>query len=270
MRLIAAFLACLLAAPAAAEDSPLERLSTGDAGRAWEAVGRLDVGGESFCTAALVAPDLVLTAAHCLFATGTGRQMDLGGIKFLAGWRDGRASAYRGIRQVAIHPGYDPMAREPREVVPSDVALLRLDAPIRSTRILPFEVAAPSRDVALGVVSYAAGRAEAPSIQRSCELIARHGSMFVTSCEAEFGASGAPIFDFASGRPRIVSVVSAKARSGGRPVALGADAGAALPQLAAMLGTAGGVFAREPAGIAIRRVGEVDGRETTGAKFLKP
>lgn len=268
MRLLALFI-LLLAAPASAQDTPLERLSTTDSGRGWEGVGRLDVGGESFCTAALVAPDLVLTAAHCLYSDD-GRRMSLGTIRFLAGWREGRAEAYRGIRDAVIHPSYDPVAPSVSDAVPSDVALLRLDAPIRSGTITPFDVATSvGSDPKLGVVSYAAGRAEAPSIQRSCELLARQGTMFVTSCEVEFGASGAPIFDFSGPRPAIISVVSAKARSGDRPVALGASAAAAMPELRAMLTSPRSVFAQAPLGAAVRRIGD-DGKGETGAKFVRP
>jgi hypothetical protein len=49
---------------AGAKDSRLQPMETSDAGRGWEAVGRLDVDGEGFCTGALIAPDLVLTAAR--------------------------------------------------------------------------------------------------------------------------------------------------------------------------------------------------------------
>ena len=47
-----------------AGDSRLQSLDTTEAGRAWEAVGRLDIDGKGFCTGTLIAPDLVLTAVH--------------------------------------------------------------------------------------------------------------------------------------------------------------------------------------------------------------
>ena len=64
-------MALLVGSAAIAEDARLKRLDTGNDGRAWEAVGRLDIGETGFCTGALIAPNLVLTAAHCLFDKNT-------------------------------------------------------------------------------------------------------------------------------------------------------------------------------------------------------
>jgi protease YdgD len=100
------FLSLAVASSATAQSSPLKRLNTGDESRGWEAVGRLDVEGKGFCTGALIASDLVLTAAHCLFDRTTGERVDHNIIEFRAGWRDGRASAYRKVRRAVVHPDY--------------------------------------------------------------------------------------------------------------------------------------------------------------------
>ena len=59
-------IALLAATVALAQDTDLKRLDSGADAAGWEAVGRLNIGGTGFCTGALIAPDLVLTAAHSL------------------------------------------------------------------------------------------------------------------------------------------------------------------------------------------------------------
>ena len=207
---------------AMAQDTGLTSLETSDSGRDWMAVGRLDIDGTGFCTGALISPTLVLTAAHCLFDKVTRQRIDPSQIEFLAGWRRGRASAYRAARQAVVHPDYQYDAGASAGRVRNDVALIELWQPIRNTTVIPFETGdRPSRGEDVGVVSYAHDRAEAPALQEVCSVMARQSGILVMSCDVDFGASGAPIFSFSGERPRIVSVVSAKAELDGQRVALG-------------------------------------------------
>ena len=155
----------VLAGSAWADDARLKRLDTGDDSRGWEAVGRLDIGGKGFCTGAMIAPDLVLTAAHCLYDKTTGARIDHEEIEFLAGWRNGRASAYRWVKRAVVHPDYVFDGAVAAQRVRNDVALLELHHPIRNTSVTPFETdQRPKKGDRIGVVSYARNRSEAPSI----------------------------------------------------------------------------------------------------------
>lgn len=207
-----------------AEDSRLQTLSTLDASRGWQAVGRLNIGDRSFCTATLVAPDKVLTAAHCLFDRVTGERVPDAQMTFLAGWRTGRAEAIRGIRAAVIEPGFHFTRGETLDRVASDLALLQLDQPIRLPSVQPFAIdsSAPAQGAPVAVVSYARDRAEAPSLQDRCAVLdQRRDGVMVLSCAIDFGASGAPVFTIRGGQTRIVSVLSAMASSSGQTVALG-------------------------------------------------
>lgn len=242
---------------------------TGDEGRDWDGVGRLELGDGAFCTGALISEKLVLTAAHCVYDKYSGKLLSPEGIRFLAGLRDGRAAADRSVRRILPHPGFDPNADLMGEIR-HDIAVLELDHPIRNGQIAAFDIhgqLTPGRQI--GVVSYAHDRSEHPAVQEVCEVIGGADGFLVMSCEADFGASGAPVFVMENGRPAVVSVVSAKAQLDGQNVSLGSNVDGPLDELLALARSSDGVFHRlQP----VVRSSDAPGGSagTGGAKFLRP
>jgi V8-like Glu-specific endopeptidase len=253
-------------ATATAQESALKRLETSDDSRGWNAVGRLNLGKRAFCTGTLISTQLVLTAAHCLYDKATGARVDPAEIEFLAGWRNGRAAAYRGVKRMLAHPDDVYRGGDRMDRVAHDIALIELDQPIRSTSIVPFGVdTRPSDGDEVGVVSYALDRAEAPSLQEICHVLGREPSVLVLSCNVDFGSSGAPIFSMRDGVLRVVSVVSSKAEYDGQKVALGTDLEEPLEMLRQSLAAEGRAFQKPGKGLQ-----SLEGGAGSTAKFLKP
>lgn len=188
----------------------------------WEAVGRLNIAGRNMCTGSLIAPNLVLTAAHCLFDPATGRRVDPGQIVFEAGLNGRTVKASRRVNKAVLHPEYR-FGNGGIAQIGSDLAVLRLDSPINGSQIRPLSLAwNTDRGDIVGVVSYSHSHATRPNLQRGCEVLAKQNQTLVTSCRVDYGASGSPVIDVSAGHaPRLVSVISSKAAIGSRRVSLG-------------------------------------------------
>ena len=250
----------------ASADSGLRELTTADDTKGWEGVGRVNIRHHGYCTGALITPDLVLTAAHCLYDGHTGTRIPPEEFEFAAGQRNGRAVAYRSVRRAVTHPDYEFGEADDFGRVSRDIALLELDQPIRNASIQPFPTArSPGIGAAVGVVSYAQGRDEAPSLEEICRVLAWRTKVLILSCDIDFGSSGAPIFVIEDGEPRIVSVVAAKAEVFSRRVALAAQLDGALEEVRGELDKGDGVF-----GATGSLPGPGARTGTGGAKFVQP
>ena len=60
----------------------------------------------------------------------------------------------------------------------------------------------------LAVVSFSGLRSDVASIMEDCPVIRRLGDILMLGCESHPGMSGAPVFTFVNGKPRIVALIS--------------------------------------------------------------
>ncbi|OOY27493.1 hypothetical protein BMI90_12880 [Thioclava sp. L04-15] len=285
--LIAGVLFVGLLGSAAQAESSLDRLSQRADLFGWEAVGKVAIGEGGFCTGVLIAPDLVLTAGHCIFDRSRNAARPPSEIRFLAGQTGDMEIAAQPVARMVADPDYAPFVPISAETVRHDVALLQLARPIPSSVAAPFRVGTVGpKGTQVSVVSYARGRADMLSWQKSCSVFGRGEGLVGFDCDVNHGSSGAPVFDrsgvAAGERARVVSLVSAGSRKDGEVRAYGMELPAIVETLKSALRSGRGVIegtspqAQAPAP-SIRSVGQtgsgtrvLSGGSASGAKFLRP
>lgn len=222
---------CLLATGAVGQDgAPLSPNS-------WNAVGRVDLGSGGYCTGVLIAPDVVLTAAHCLYDKRNGAKFDLNQLSFRVGRDAGHVLARQRISQTLVHPSYKPARKGELTNLKHDVALLKLTTGVAAANATPMQVAAPDVGGSRAhMLSFGGVHSETAQIQSDCNLTRHREGVLLTSCQAQLGTSGAPVIQMRQGKPHIVSIVSAKARADQQPVALVVSVADALQSMHRAMG----------------------------------
>lgn len=211
-------LGILLCCPAAAGSEPQgpgifgtdDRVMIDGRSAPWSAVGRVNVGGfrrVRHCTGTLVAPRLVVTAAHCLVDPGSGRPESVGNIHFVAGIHLGEHSAHAGVACVRFVDGYRDGPADLKRRIDRDAALLVLDRPLTSPPIAVDTGGRSEPGQPLLHASFPRNRPHALSLQRSCRLLANRRGLWLTDCDTNFGGSGGPVLVERNGEVRLAAIM---------------------------------------------------------------
>ncbi len=162
----------------------------------WRAVGRLKAGGGS-CTGALVAPALLLTAAHCLYSGPEKRALQANELIFRLGYSEGTFDAEARGTKIIVPNTYDPVLAIGS--MGDDWALIELDKPIGlPDRYLPMRDRAPDTGTEVALGGYARDRIEFLMVDPKCYtqgvMLDKSGMPLIRhNCTATYGVSGAPL-----------------------------------------------------------------------------
>lgn len=192
-------LVLMLAAPAGAD--PLD------------AAGRLenpDTGGG--CSAVLVEPDVVLTAAHCVPVDGvTNSQV------FRLG--DALNHPPTALTARAIHPLYGEATSRTEWRFRFDLAAVRLAEPVPPEVATPIEPGPEARvGERLFLLSWKDRTRPRPR-QRACEVIPGIRGLITLACDVRSGESGAPVVRKTDDGVELVGIVSSRSRQFNQPTA---------------------------------------------------
>ncbi len=174
------------------------------------AIGRLGPLGfaSQGCTGTLIAPDLVLTAAHCVSATGRSTHI------FAPGWQGGRGLTARRFKQELRHPEYAPKGKHgPR----NDIGLIVLNAPITDIAPLPLAArdAAGQEGRAVTLAGYHVKTPDQLSGGLFCGTRAMSPGLVHVACPVVQGNSGSPILaKIGADGWQVVGVISSRIGQG--------------------------------------------------------
>jgi V8-like Glu-specific endopeptidase len=169
--------------------------------------------GLANCTAVLIAPDVAVTADHCLIDPSTGAPAPAQSLTFIAGL-DGQASAAtrRGRAIVLAAETAPAAAASPKGYAP---ALLLLESPVAAdlARPLPTAAGALSPGAATVTVGYPRQAQDRPVVQHGCLVTLASPPAIGLTCDAVSGFSGGAVLTLEDGAWTLAAIIVAEARS---------------------------------------------------------
>ena len=177
----------------------------------WRSVGRVNVAGYRkirFCTGTLIAPDLVVTAAHCLVNEISGRPFQPGSVHFVAGVKGDNYLAHSRARCMRFL-GKPEFNRLPTlESFLTDVAVIALEKPMTLKPLAIDNSYVPVATSELTHTGYGRDDKYRLLAHRKCRPKGAKQGLLFTDCDTNHGGSGGPVLVRSGEDYKIVAAMS--------------------------------------------------------------
>lgn len=199
-------------------------------------VGSLERDGRTDCSAVLITPELLMTAAHCVSGKKLVAEGGSSTITFRTGYYPGHRTAQREAVRLMPHPLYLAAKIGSNKPMGVDVALIALEKPVPEDVARPLPIGAPlSEGERVLVASYPAGKGERAR-ERTCPVRSAEPTLARISCKVVPGESGAPVLRLRASGPEIAAIIIASSTDSRPPFGLVVQADVRLSQLFAVYG----------------------------------